>query len=156
MYPTHAHLYAHTYSVYTHETYAYIPVYLCFCDFTKHFRSPFGISSRMIINWWENHAVSKNQFLVEVWLLLTGSPTVTTPCNLMTLAWKNCPIMAASLRKLTLSFSGTLGRRVLTATSSFRPQCCHTPLCTVPKCPLPMQLLMLWVHPEKNKGHTVQ
>ena len=49
----------------------------------------------------------------------------------------NCPMMAASLRNLTLSSGVALELSILMATSWEWPPCCHTPLWTVPNSPDP-------------------
>ena len=64
---------------------------------------------------------------------------MTTPYNLTTLGWKNCPMMAASCRNFTLSDFITLGLSVFTATSSGRGFAgkFQTALFTLPNCPEP-------------------
>ncbi len=74
---------------------------------------------------------------------LTGSPTVTTPYSLTTLGCRNCPMMAASWRNLTLSISEAIGCRVLTATSIDSTLVVHTPMLTVPNWPEPRCLIIL-------------
>lgn len=76
-------------------------------------------------------------------IVLTGFPTVTIPCSRTMLGWQNWPMMAASCRNLVCSISGASGFNVFTATSTLPPVFCHTPLCTVPKCPEPMLAVTL-------------
>ena len=75
--------------------------------------------------------------------ILTGSPTVTTPCNCTTLGWLNCPIMAASWRSFTFSSSGEFVVTILTAMPIGPFGDCHTPSLTVPNCPDPRCLVIL-------------
>ena len=69
--------------------------------------------------------------------VLTGFPIVTTPCSLTMLGWWNWPMMAASCRNLTFSFSEASTLSVFMATSTSPPGECHIPLSTLPKCPEP-------------------
>lgn len=68
---------------------------------------------------------------------LTGVPTVTTPCKRTMFGCLNCPMMAASWRNLTVSFSDALLLSILTAMSRSPWSVCHTPLATFPNCPEP-------------------
>ncbi len=76
---------------------------------------------------------------------LTGSPTVTTPYSLTTLGCRNCPMMAASWRNLTLSAAGASGLSVFTASCRVLLEMDHMPLHTCPNCPDPNCSMMLHV-----------
>ena len=69
--------------------------------------------------------------------LPTGFPTVTTPSSCTMLGCLNWPLMAASCRNLTVSFSEVPSCSTFTATSTHAFPSCHTPLFTVPNCPEP-------------------
>ena len=70
-------------------------------------------------------------------MCLTESFFVTTPNNLMTLGWKNCPMMAASCRSFTLLTFFSFVTRDFTAASITPFGDFHVPLLTFPNCPDP-------------------
>ena len=82
--------------------------------------------------------------------LLTGSPTVMTPRSFTTLGCLNCPLMAASRRNLTLSFSSDPSFSVFTATSTAPVGDCHIPLFTVPNWPEPRCSVILKKHTKRS------
>ena len=69
--------------------------------------------------------------------MLTGSPTVTTPCSEITLGCQNCPIMAASCRNQILSLSEAISFRLFTATTIDSESHDHRPLQIWAKWPEP-------------------
>ena len=75
---------------------------------------------------------------------LTGSSTVTTPCNEITLVCQNWPMIAASCKNNTLSFSEATSLSLLTATCTHSSSHDHKPLKILAKFPDPICSKNLW------------
>ena len=113
-------------------------------DRTRKFRrSPLCKSSRTIITL-QGMRFELRWHISQIYVL-TGFPRVTTPWRLTTLRCWNWPLMAASCRNLTSSFSPIPSFSVLMATGITPTGDCHRPLSTLPNWPDPKCSVILHV-----------